>query len=104
MRLALVLCCVCAPAAALRVGGGAARPRAVWRSVAENENEVLEILAPAAPPAGAAEAAADDEGEDDVFQKARVLTYMGISLLPIIALIPFMSQRDFAPLDPSQFT
>ena len=37
-------------------------------------------------------------------QQTRVLTYMGLSLLPIIGLVPFFAGRDFVPADPSLYS
>ena len=42
--------------------------------------------------------------EDDPTQQTRVLTYMGLSLLPIIGLVPFFAGRDFVPADPSLYS
>ena len=41
------------------------------------------------------------EEEEDPQQQFRVLAYMGASLLPVIALIPFFSSRDFVPMNPA---
>ena len=42
--------------------------------------------------------------EDDPTQQTRVLAYMGLSLLPIIGLVPFFAGRDFVPADPSLYS
>lgn len=42
-----------------------------------------------------------EEEKGDDFKRIRVLLYMGISLLPILALAPFMASRDFIPVDPA---
>mmetsp|Transcript_59463 Transcript_59463/g.134611 ORF Transcript_59463/g.134611 Transcript_59463/m.134611 type:complete len:134 (+) Transcript_59463:91-492(+) len=42
-----------------------------------------------------------DEADDDPFKKIRVLFYIGISLVPILFLLPFLSSSDFQPLDPA---
>lgn len=46
-------------------------------------------------------AISEKEERDDEFKRIRVLVYMGISLLPILALAPFMASRDFLPVDPT---
>mmetsp|Transcript_35230 Transcript_35230/g.112657 ORF Transcript_35230/g.112657 Transcript_35230/m.112657 type:complete len:110 (+) Transcript_35230:62-391(+) len=80
--------------------------RAVRRK--ESDGEIFEAFdeppvekaAVAASPA----AATTPKDDSDEGKNARVLTYMGLSLLPILALIPFLLGRDFVPADPSQFT
>mgnify|MGYP004180448427 CR=1 FL=1 len=56
--------------------------------------------------AGAAPVAAADAtpDKDDETQQTRVLTYMGISILPLLALVPFLGSRDFLPADPSLYS
>ena len=56
----------------------------------------------AAPPAAINDDFTPDE--DDPTQQTRVLTYMGLSLLPIIGLVPFFAGRDFVPADPSLYS
>ena len=76
------------------------RPRA-----ADGDTEVFEALDDddaAAAPAPATDDFAPDE--DDPTQQTRVLTYMGLSLLPIIGLVPFFAGRDFVPADPSLYS
>ena len=77
------------------------RPRA-----ADGDTEVFEALDDdddaAAPPAAVNDEFAPDE--DDPTQQTRVLTYMGLSLLPIIGLVPFFAGRDFVPADPSLYS
>ena len=92
-----------------RDGGGAARGAALRAT--ETEGEVFELLdedgdAVGAPGAmmDAAAAAADDDDGDDETQQARVVTYMVLSLLPILALLPFFGSRDFLPADPSLYS
>ena len=41
------------------------------------------------------------EDDRDEFKKLRVLFYIGISLVPILFLLPFLSSSEFEPLDPS---
>ena len=44
-----------------------------------------------------------DDDEDDPLKQARVLFYMGISVAPVLFLLPFLSsQGPLVPLDPSQ--
>lgn len=68
-----------------------------------SEDEVQETFIALETPANEAPEVLATE-EDDNVKKTRVLVYMGLSLLPILALIPFMSSRDFLPADPSVFT
>lgn len=42
-----------------------------------------------------------EEEEGGPFKKFRVLFYIGISLIPILFLLPFLSSSKFEPLDPS---
>jgi hypothetical protein len=42
-----------------------------------------------------------DEDDGGPFKKFRVLLYIGISLIPILFLLPFLSSSKFEPLDPS---
>ena len=50
----------------------------------------------------AAEALQDGDDEDDPLQQARVLFYMGISVAPVLFLLPFLSSNGpLVPLDPS---
>mmetsp|Transcript_13652 Transcript_13652/g.20364 ORF Transcript_13652/g.20364 Transcript_13652/m.20364 type:complete len:112 (-) Transcript_13652:355-690(-) len=76
-------------------------------ALAENNNENEEIFQSFDDEEDnnkAPQTVATDKSEDDEFQKVRVLTYMGLSLVPIIAIFPFFAGRDFVPADPSQFT
>mmetsp|Transcript_26084 Transcript_26084/g.67631 ORF Transcript_26084/g.67631 Transcript_26084/m.67631 type:complete len:107 (-) Transcript_26084:38-358(-) len=78
------------------------RPRA-----ADGDTEVFEALDDDDDDAAAAPAPATDEftpDEDDPTQQTRVLAYMGLSLLPIIGLVPFFAGRDFVPADPSLYS
>lgn len=72
---------------------------------AADETEVFEALDEgddaAAAPVAAADATPD---KDDETQQTRVLTYMGISILPLLALVPFLGSRDFLPADPSLYS
>mmetsp|Transcript_23300 Transcript_23300/g.69783 ORF Transcript_23300/g.69783 Transcript_23300/m.69783 type:complete len:108 (-) Transcript_23300:28-351(-) len=105
-RIALaLLTLIAAPSAAfLRpTPPHAAVARPPLRAESETE-EILEIFEDAAAAPAAAGAAADDEEDDDPGQQTRVLAYMGLSLLPILGLIPFFSGRDFVPADPSLYT
>ena len=85
-------------------------PRPVGRTATETEGEIFEILEAADDDAGPASAAAPrDVGgaaddDDDESKRSRVLLYMGFSLLPILALVPFLGSRDFVPADPSLFS
>ena len=77
------------------------RPRA-----ADGDTEVFEALDDDDDAAAAPAPANDDftPDEDDPTQQTRVLTYMGLSLLPIIGLVPFFAGRDFVPADPSLYS
>ena len=77
------------------------RPRA-----ADGDTEGVAALADDADAAAAPAPANDDftPDEDDPTQQPRVLTYMGLSLLPIIGLVPFFAGRDFVPADPSLYS
>ena len=78
------------------------RPRA-----ADGDTEVFEALDDDDDAAAAPAAVSDDEftpDEDDPTQQTRVLAYMGLSLLPIIGLVPFFAGRDFVPADPSLYS
>ena len=78
------------------------RPRA-----ADGDTEVFEALDDDDDDAAAAPAPATDDfapDEDDPTQQTRVLAYMGLSLLPIIGLVPFFAGRDFVPADPSLYS
>ena len=77
------------------------RPRA-----ADGDTEVFEALDDDDDAAAAPAPATDDftPDEDDPTQQTRVLAYMGLSLLPIIGLVPFFAGRDFVPADPSLYS
>lgn len=52
-------------------------------------------------PAAPASAVAETDGEDDdQFKQLRVVFYIVISLIPILFLLPFLSDRPPVPLDP----
>ena len=84
------------------------------QDVEDDEEEfVLFEPAPSSPPTPpswspfgvapqAAEALQDGDDEDDPLQQARVLFYMGISVAPVLFLLPFLSSNGpLVPLDPS---
>ena len=58
-------------------------------------------MASSSPPRAAP--VSKDDDEDDPLKQARVLFYMGISVAPVLFLLPFLSsQGPLVPLDPSQ--
>ncbi|KAJ8604904.1 hypothetical protein CTAYLR_004325 [Chrysophaeum taylorii] len=73
------------------------------RAEQQEDNEVFIPLADEEPNIASKKtldaAAKNDDDDDDDFKRARVLVYMGVSLLPILALVPFMAGRDFVPAD-----
>jgi hypothetical protein len=91
-----------------RVAGGG--PRAspdLSRRATETEGEVFELLEDDDGDGAAAAAMMrgdDDDDDDDDTQQARVVSYMVLSLLPILALLPFFGSRDWLPADPSLYT
>lgn len=67
----------------------------------ETEGEVFEILEDVEAEVSSVSsisAADDDDGEDET-QQARVVSYMVLSLLPILALLPFFGSRTWLPAD-----
>ena len=118
--VAAVACCdalVAVPARpSLSFRSVAAAPApAVARRATETEGEIFEVLeseeaADDLAPAKQSRldflssSGGDDDDDDDETQQTRVFLYMGFSLLPIIALLPFLGSRDFIPADPSLYT
>lgn len=78
------------------------RPVLALRAADENEVEIFVPLENAEQEVASTTPSAVSEGDE--FKRLRVLTYMGVSLLPILALIPFMASRDFVPVDPSAYS
>lgn len=71
----------------------------------ESDDDDIEIFIPLESSQEQATSTNKNMSDDgDEFKRTRVLIYMGVSLLPILALIPFMSGRDFVPVDPSAFS